>query len=135
MDSALAKTTGTAKFLQLDGWTEMLSGLESKYSKRHLQRVNSELKRYGGTKKSIDIKTISFSDLVNKYDIKEIDYVSLDTEGGELEILESIFAYQECPIKCISIEDNYQDGNIKKLLEKQGYKKVNQLGCDGIYFK
>ena len=34
-----------------------------------------------------DVKTISLNDLLEKYDApREIDYLSIDTEGGEFEI-------------------------------------------------
>lgn len=54
--------------------------------------------------KIINLKTISLNDMLQKYkDIKHIDYLSIDTEGSELQIL-STFDFDKYHINYISIE-------------------------------
>lgn len=70
-----------------------------------------------------DVTTISLLDLLKKYDApKEIDYLSIDTEGSEYEIL-SAFDFDAYKIKIITCEHNYTPMRQKifELLSSKGY--------------
>ncbi len=86
--------------------------------------INSdEHKRIGHHYK---VKTISLLDLLIEHNApQEIDYLSIDTEGSELEIL-SAFDFSQYEIRIISIEHNYQliRDDIFNLLTKNGYKRI-----------
>ena len=72
------------------------------------------------------VNTISLSALLKKYNApKEIDYLSVDTEGSELDIL-SAFDFNEYRFNCITIEHNFTENRekLKSLLELNGYKRV-----------
>lgn len=80
--------------------------------------------RKKGIKYRVD--TISLHDLLMAYDApKRIDYLSLDTEGSEYDIL-STLNFDEWDIAIISVEHNFNDNrdNIKRLLEKNDYERV-----------
>jgi len=70
-----------------------------------------------------EVTTISLMDMLRKHDAPmEIDYLSIDTEGSELTILES-FDFSIYSIKIITCEHNYT-GNREKifeLLSSKGY--------------
>lgn len=71
------------------------------------------------------VQTISLSDMLKKHNApKYIDYLSIDTEGSEYEILSS-FEFSEYDIKLITCEHNYTPirEKIKELLEKNGYER------------
>lgn len=71
------------------------------------------------------VSTISLVDLLRKYDApKEIDYLSIDTEGSEYEIL-SAFDFNEYKIKIITCEHNYTPMREKifELLSSKGYAR------------
>lgn len=75
-----------------------------------------------------EVSTISLLDLLNKHKApKRIDYLSIDTEGSELEILEAFFKnnnyYQ---INIITCEHNFTSNREKiyNLLTQQGYKRT-----------
>lgn len=79
--------------------------------------------RKGGT--HYDVRTISLMDLLKKYDaLKDIDYLSLDTEGSEFEILNA-FDFSEYSFRVITCEHNYTENREKiyALLIKHGYKR------------
>ena len=87
---------------------------------KHDQYVNLRKKR-----KQYKVKTISLNDLLNKYNApKLIDYLSIDTEGSELEILKS-FNFDKYKFKVITCEHNHNDNREKiyKLLSQNGYKR------------
>ena len=57
-----------------------------------------------------------------------IYYLSIDTEGSELEILNS-FGFDEYVIRVITVEHNHSDKRIQihELLTSKGYKRVFDL--------
>lgn len=89
--------------------------------------------------KKYDVTTISLNDLLLKYEApKEIDYLSIDTEGSEFEILEN-FDFNKHNIKVVTCEHNYTDNREKifSLMCKNGYNRVYQeiSQCDDWYVK
>jgi FkbM family methyltransferase len=75
--------------------------------------------------KSITLTTISLDDLLDRYDAPAvIDYISIDTEGNEFEILSS-FDFDRRRFKLISVEQNKDtEHKIQKLLESKHYIRV-----------
>ena len=71
-------------------------------------------------------------ELINKYNINYVDYLSLDTEGAEFAILKTI-DFNKIKIKAISVENNYGENLIHDLLIKNNFEKIISLGCDEIY--
>jgi FkbM family methyltransferase len=73
------------------------------------------------------VNTISLTDFLKKYNApKRIDYMSVDTEGSEYEILKN-FDFNEYQIDIITVEHNYFEEKrnlIKQLLEKNGFVRV-----------
>lgn len=72
------------------------------------------------------VESISLNDLLEEYKApKKIDYLSIDTEGSELEILQS-FDFSKYEITVITVEHNYTDQREKiyTFLESKGYQRV-----------
>ncbi len=75
--------------------------------------------------KTYDVKTISLNDLLKKYKApRNIDYLSIDTEGSEFEILNS-FNFEEYSFNVITCEHNFSPvrEKIHLLLSKNGYRR------------
>ena len=73
-----------------------------------------------------NVKTISLNDLLSKYNAPQhIDYLSIDTEGSEYEIL-SHFDFSKHSFQIITCEHNYSPMREKlfALLSQQGYQRV-----------
>lgn len=72
----------------------------------------------------IQLETISLDDLLDKYQAPVlIDYLSIDTEGSEFEIL-SNYSFRH-KFNTISVESNKKNGPlIEELLLSKGYKRV-----------
>jgi FkbM family methyltransferase len=77
-----------------------------------------------------EVETISLSDLLKKYHAPNIiDYLSIDTEGSELDILEAFFkSNDEYQIKIITCEHNHTPyrQKIYELLTTYGYERINK---------
>lgn len=94
-------------------------------------------------KKSVDINktiisvsTISFQDLLEKYNAPLfIDYLSLDTEGSELEILKSV-DLDKYVFGLIDVEHNFVEPRrtqMRELLCSNGYEYVRPNNFDDSY--
>jgi FkbM family methyltransferase len=73
-----------------------------------------------------NVVTISLMDLcIQNNAPKHIDFISIDTEGSEFEIL-SQFDFESYKVSVICVEHNYTKNRlrIKKLLEKNGFERI-----------
>ncbi len=81
-------------------------------------------------KKQYEVNTITLLSLLQKHNApEEIDYLSIDTEGSEYDILEEFFkSNTHYKIKIITCEHNYTENRDKiyNLLTKNGYERKYQ---------
>ena len=89
--------------------------------------------------KKYQVNTISLNNLLKKYKApKIIDYLSIDTEGSEYEILNA-FDFSKYQFRVITCEHNYTSNRkkIQKLLKRKGYvRKFEDIsGNDDWYIK
>lgn len=120
-------------FLMITGWAEMLSGIIENYDPQHIKRIQWEIDLNGGFSEVIKVKCYNLTQLLMDNNIQHVDYLSIDTEGGELEILRSI-DFTRIDIDVIEVENNYH-GPFQEFLEPLGYKLICLLGPDEIYQK
>lgn len=77
--------------------------------------------------KTYSVETVSLNDLLEFHKCpRQIDYISIDTEGSELEIL-STFKFEDFDISVITVEHNYREPNRKlifDLLTSKGYIRL-----------
>jgi hypothetical protein len=99
-----------------------------------------EHKEKGKTyEKSFKVLTISINDLLDLYNApNQIDYLSLDTEGGEYEILKSV-NWEKYSFSAITVEHNWgiKRQPIYDFLTEKGYERYNTdlSQWDDWYFK
>lgn len=90
---------------------------------------HSEVRNFG---KKYAVNTLSLMDLLKKYNAPHtIDYLSIDTEGSEFEILKS-FDFSQYEIKVITCEHNYTSlrDDIHDFLSEKGYvRKLEQFSA------
>jgi FkbM family methyltransferase len=110
---------------------------------RKTVNFNEEGKEYGGIV-SPDIDnahvtqkmTIPLADILDECNApKTIDYLSLDTEGSEYEILKT-FPFSRYAFRALTIEHNFDElrrKNIFDLLSANGYRRVKTMGVDDCY--
>ena len=83
-----------------------------------------------GGKRCFEVETISLTDMLEKYDAPSIiDYLSIDTEGSEFEILQA-HNFKKFKFNIITVEHNYteQRKKIFELLTANGYiRKYTEL--------
>lgn len=80
----------------------------------------SEASKWPGEK--YPVTTVSLMDLLHEHRApREIDFLSIDTEGTEFQILNA-FDFEKYKFGFISVEEHRQDDPVTKLLESVGYK-------------
>jgi FkbM family methyltransferase len=106
----------------------LLSGI-AEHIDRHTHKVDSN-------KTVIQVKTISLLDLLDKANAPSfIDYMSLDTEGSEYEILKN-FDFEKYRFGLIDVEHNFIEPRrteIRNLLISKGYLYKGKNKFDDMY--
>lgn len=126
---AVADRDGEATFIAVTkGFTQM-SGLEESYDTTMLSRVRSDPRH---AESRITVPTRTLNAIFEESGMAEVDFVSLDIEGGELAALEA-FDFGKFPVGAWAIENNTGGSQIAKLMRKQGYNLAEFCGVDEIY--
>lgn len=137
----LSDVEGDDEFIEIKGYGIGLSGLMSKMSEEQKLRIKKVLtketlhpsKENKGAKIK-KVKTETLCNLLEEYKVYHIDFLSIDTEGSELDILSTV-DFNKINIDVITIEDNYNDPVYSKFFIDRGYKLAKQTGVDKIFSK
>ena len=68
------------------------------------------------------------------HNLVDIDFISIDTEGTELDVLKG-FNFDKYVVKLFIVENNYNDENIEIFMREQGYVKHQRYKINDFYFK
>lgn len=124
---AVSDRTGHTKFTVARG-VDMLSGINP--TSEHVQRINSE----GGSLSDITVPCITMDELLATSGISDVDFVSIDVEGHEMQVLRG-FSLDRYKPRILIIEDNAMgmDNTISHYLKTFGYIKFYRTGCNEWY--
>lgn len=120
------------EFLHIKSGPDMLSGVLNTYDERHLKRIDETIKMGGGTKSIVKVSAKTLHNICKENMVSVIDFLSIDTEGGELDILKSI-DFSILKIKVIAVENNYKDIRFFKFMKSKGFKLIARIETDEIY--
>ncbi len=126
---AVADRDGVAEFLDVqEGYTQM-SGLTDSYAPDMRKRVEAD-PRHKGDLISVPITTLP--QILDDRGLVEVDFISLDVEGGEMSIL-TAFPFDRYRITAWTIENNSAGNEIPELMARKGYRRIEALGVDDVY--
>ena len=129
MNYAVSEESKEVEFIDvIEGLTQM-SGINNSFFERNKNIIfnNRESKT-----RSINIKTITFDQVVPKN--TKIDYLSIDIEGGEMALVNSI-NYNDYDIKVITVENNVPETqNFKNFFESKNFLYFDRVGQDEIFY-
>ena len=113
-----------------------LCGLVETYEKEHIQRINRESNQLNIKNIIYKIPVDTLENVFDKYKVDIVDYMSIDTEGSEYEVLQGI-NYDKVKINVIDIEDNYPNSEKSKLIHEflltKNFKFIGNIQWDKIY--
>ncbi|KAH3753564.1 uncharacterized protein LOC127847906 [Dreissena polymorpha] len=113
----------------------MISSADAVMTAQHRNRINSERNNNDKTfNKTVTVQCYSLLDVLNVIGTKKVDYFSLDVEGAELYILESI-DWNQIDIDVFTIETDHHRDKIMSFMKDHGYKWLTHLHGDDIFSK
>jgi FkbM family methyltransferase len=80
----------------------------------------------------INVKSVTFDTIMDNHHIKYIDFMSVDVEGSEIEILKTI-NFDKYKFGLITIENNYGKDQLKSFMRLRGYKILLNVGVDILF--
>jgi FkbM family methyltransferase len=126
---ALSNNKGKEQFFVIEGYSEMLSGLVSNYEQEHIFRINKELKEFEQNYEYIEVECSTFNEEVKN---TKIDILSIDTEGSESKIIQSI-NFDKYQISFLIFEMNYYNEELINFLNSKNFTLIHRTGPDLIY--
>tara|TARA_B110000259_G_scaffold124280_1_gene140766 strand:+ start:102 stop:815 length:714 start_codon:yes stop_codon:yes gene_type:complete len=105
-------------------------------------KINQQnsLIRQNLNQKEVEIKCYELNDILIFNKIEKVDYINIDTEGTELDVLKGL-NFQKIKPSLLTIEDNDfdLDSDSKKekiaYMKNQGYVLINNIGVTMFFFK
>lgn len=126
---AVAATEGSAEFIEIsEGFTQM-SGLAGSYEPGLLDRVRADPRH---KERTLRVETRTLSRILDDSSIPEPDFISLDIEGGEAEVL-AAFPFDRHGVGVWAIENNTGTDAIALIMQANGYDLVEFCGPDEIW--
>ena len=131
LECAVSNNDGDTEFIFNTGYTEMISGIKDTFDQRHWNRLQLENERYGGKTQIITVTTKKLETILFEKNISHINYLSIDVEGGEFEVIKSI-NFNKVFIDVIGFENNYNDTSIPivKYLEDRNFVVIPNKSLD-----
>lgn len=134
VQACISNTVPSMTFHLAGGETTALSTA----SAAHLQRIHRDVQTYGHTKQwhgAGDVVTTpcyALGTLLESLDVHHVDYFSLDVEGAEVHILNSIdFERYTFGVLSIEVQENRQE--IHHIMTAKGYERFHSLQIDDFY--
>ena len=109
-------------------------------SQTHSDRIKKAIEVYGkkkqweGAGNVVTTNCYALSSILDTMGVSHVDYFSLDVEGAEVHILNSI-DFKKISFGVISIEVQVNREQIYKIMMKNGYKRVKSLHIDDFYIQ
>lgn len=129
-DKAIYNKTGLILDFDISHTDQLLSGISGLNNVTHLKSV------VDANKSTIQVETLLLTDLLDKNNAPNfIEYLSLDTEGSEYEILKN-FNFDKYTFGLIDVEHNYIEpirSQIRELLLANGYIYIGENQWDDSY--
>ena len=66
--------------------------------------------------------------------IRKIDFISIDTEGTELDVLKGL-DFSRYNVTLLVVENNYNDKEIEDFMMSKGYRKDRRYKINDFYIK
>ena len=128
LNLAISSSEKEVEFYDVHEGLAQMSGINDiNYSSKDIveKDIKSKIKKY-------KLKTTTFDKIIPLDEV--IDYLSIDIEGGEMEVLKSI-DFKKYTIKVISVENNNPDNiDFNYFFKEKNFSFFDRIGVDEIFF-
>jgi FkbM family methyltransferase len=128
---AIGNVEGELEFVNITGWGSSASGFNDTTGKI-LQTAKDCVEQHGGLWEIIKIPTYRLDTILKKHNLRMVDYMSIDVEGFEINVVKSI-DWNKYYIKYLSIEKNVSIVEVTEHLTKFSYNIISELEGDFIF--
>lgn len=126
----VSNVEGELEFARVEG-VEALSGIADRMDRRHRRRIKSE----GGRVEMMRLPSLRLQTLLDRHGIDRIDFLSIDTEGAELDVIRSLDFERTC-VNAVCVENNSGERKVRRHLEQNGLAYLLTLGdLDDLYVR
>lgn len=129
LNVAAGSASGTASFMQVDGYSQMLSGFADKVDSA---RIGREVAVHGGAARTLTVDVRRVTDILEERGIAEVHYLSLDVEGAELDVLAGI-DFSAVRIHAMTVEYASREDRDQRLQLLSGFIYAGRLGSDMFF--
>lgn len=128
-NNAISNEIKEVEFIEVTEGLTQMSGINEKYYKKNFDFISNNEK---SKIQNYNLKTITFEQVVSQG--IDIDYLSIDIEGGEMDLLNSI-NFNNNNIKIISLENNTPVNlNFKNFFQNKKFIYFDRIGQDEIFY-
>ncbi len=128
LNVAVADFDGEADFLDVPEGPRMVGGLVAHCD----SRIRAELTRLNAPQEIRRVTVRRLSSVLADAGVRRIDYCSIDAEGADEAVLESL-DLTEIRVEVFSVENRSGDPELRRSMLKRGYDFIIRLGCDDIF--
>ena len=82
----------------------------------------------------IEVEVKKLDTILSRINIEKIDFLSIDTEGTELDVLQG-FDLEKWKPKLLVVENNFNETKIKDYLARFGYILSERIGVNDFYLR
>jgi FkbM family methyltransferase len=137
INAAAASVSGTLDFEAIeptgdDTFGDGLSGSLVHRHAAHEVRVRELQATRGFARRSITVEAVRAADLLRQYDMRHVDFASIDVEGAELDCLKGLLD-KDIVVTTLAIENNYGETDVADYLAERGYVRLTTVGEDDIF--
>lgn len=133
IQGGIAATDGEREFVCGNG-VEILAGLSGNMTEQHRERLRNEASAAKSQEQVIKVQCYNINALCKRLGLLHINYCSIDTEGAEMEILESI-DYSLLTIDVFSVENTYHGQRMRDFMASKGYQYAGRLKIDDVFVR
>lgn len=132
VNGVVSNYSGSLEFRRIKGRGDMLSGIAKHQSEQHKQRMVEKVEEVGSELEILEVSSHTLSEILKKYEVKRINYLSIDVEGAEVDVISSL-DFSQYVIEYMTIENNYDSNSLRDLIVSNNYKFVFRHGSDDFY--
>ena len=128
----LGNENGNLEFWSVNGAAQCISGFNKFFSDSHRERLLNEVERNNDILEKIPVQIKKTSDFFKEQNIKKINYLSIDAEGADFEILKGI-NFDEVHITLISVEADHSLDEVNQFLIENKFTYVTKCCGDNFF--